>query len=103
MTAKEIDLLVNLIDNNAKANEDAHKEIVRRLGDIGEDMRTSLGTLKQHCADREAEVNRAIASVSPKKYTPYQTIKGVGRVLLLILAQAGVTVGILAAVGVLGS
>jgi len=122
MTAKETDLLVTLIDTNAKANEQAHIDIIRRLDDMKTDMKTTLTTLSSHCAERQKIVDAALlkreqavdaafatrdkamgngfAALAPKKYTAYQVVKSMGKMAMLILAQAAVTVGILAAVGV---
>ena len=100
MTIKETDLLVNLIEANAKANEKEHMDIVRRLDEMRDTVKNTLADFTKHCAKREIEVNKAIAAITPKKYTPYQSIRGVGRFFTLVLAQAAVTVSILAAFGV---
>ena len=125
MTPKDVqalEILVEMVKQNALTNEGAHQEIIKRLDKMTADVTTTFGKFTDHCAKREKIVDAALArrekevdaefktheksvsngfaALAPKKYTAYQVVRSMGKMAMLILAQAAVTVGILAAVGV---
>jgi hypothetical protein len=128
MTAQDrqaLDILVEMVKENASTNSTAHQEIITRLDKVAETMTTTFGQITAHCSAREKTVNAALltrekavdaafatrdktvtngfAALAPKKYTLIQVAKSAIRLAMLLLAQAAVTVGILAAVGVFNS
>jgi hypothetical protein len=101
VSTKEVELIVGLINTNAKANDDAHGDIVRRLEELGTRVGTTFASVEKHCSEREVKVDKALAELAPKKYTAWQSAKGLSKLTALSLGEAGVIVGLLKAFGVL--
>jgi hypothetical protein len=100
VSTKEVELLVGLINANAKANDDAHSDIVRRIDEIGTRVTTTFVGIEKHCMEREVKVNKKLEELAPKKYTPWQSAKGVLQIAMLSLGETSVIIGLLKAFGV---
>jgi hypothetical protein len=98
---KEVELIVALIKTTSKANDDAHGDIARRIDDLGSGVAKTLDGLAAYCLERESAVNSALESLQPKKYTAWQSARGLAKLSALSLTEAGIVVGLLKAFGVL--
>jgi hypothetical protein len=103
MTAAEqqtVNMLLEVVKANAKANDEAHADIVDRIGTLADSVAKANAETKEHCDKREETVNAAIAEVKSQPTKFEMSARTIGKFLAVSLTEITAVLVILHYLGI---